>query len=84
MKLEFGIRAETIFFSLAVGKVVLGGADEGTLKEKLQPPFSLSMEHFQWGRLTLQSVYASEIQFLCAQDESLRVFALISPFKNVR
>ena len=84
MKLEFGIRAETVFFSLAVGKVVLGGVDEGTLKEKMQPPFSLSVEHLQWGRLPLQSVYASEIQFLCAQDESLRVFALISPFKHVR
>ena len=34
VKLEFRIRTETTFFSLAVGKVVMGGADEGTLKEE--------------------------------------------------
>ena len=56
MKLEFGLRAETTFFSLAVGKVVLGGADEGTLKEKMQPPFSLSVEHLHTPRKKLRDL----------------------------
>ena len=77
----FGIRTDTRVFSLAVGKVVAGGADEGTgQEEEPQPPFSSPEEHLT-GADFLWSLSTPQIPFLSAH---LRVFALISAFINVR
>lgn len=60
------------------------GWRKGCWRSRSRSLLSLSsVERPKWGSLPFLFLYASETQFLCAHDESLRVFELISSFKNV-